>query len=72
MKYSSISENIKFPSVQQNTYQRHLGALTALFCLQESIFNNIEQTSKVYVATLDTKNAFDTAWLQRVFYNYLN
>ena len=67
-----ISENIKFPSVKQNAYQRHLGALTASFCLQESIFNNIEQTSKVYVATLDTKNAFDTAWLQRVFYNYLN
>ena len=42
-----ISENIKFPSVQQNAYQRHLVALTASFCLQEAIFNNIEQTSKV-------------------------
>ena len=35
-----ISENIKFPSVQHNAYQRHLAALTASFCLQESIFNN--------------------------------
>ena len=50
-----ISENIKFPSVQQNA-------------LQESIFNNIEQTSKVYVAILDTKKTFGTVWLQGVFY----
>ncbi|MES9881905.1 MAG: reverse transcriptase family protein, partial [Sedimenticola sp.] len=64
-----ISEKeINFPHGQQNAYQKHTGAITASFILQESIHHNNELGSKVYVATLDTKQAFDTVWLPGVFH----
>ncbi len=60
--------NISFPNKQQNAYQKHTGAVTASFNLQETIYHNIELGSKVHVATLDTKQAFDTVWLSGVFH----
>ena len=60
--------NVKFPNRQQNAYQKNTGAITASFNLQESIHHNIELHNKVYVAMLDTKMAFDTVWLNAVFY----
>ena len=50
-------------SIGNNCQQSlHVSHLTASFCFQESIFNNIEQNSKMHVTTLDTKKAFETVW----------
>ena len=66
---SWVSQNdIAFPNRQQNAYQKHTSAITASFNLQETIFHNTEQKSKVYVAMLDTRQAFDTVWLPGVFH----
>ncbi|MES9883122.1 MAG: reverse transcriptase family protein [Sedimenticola sp.] len=60
--------NIQIPNHQQNAYQKNTGAITASFNLQETIHYNSELHSKVYVAMLDTRQAFDSVWLDAVFY----
>lgn len=58
----------KFPNRHQQGFQKHLGCLTTSFCLLETIYNNIELNSKVYVAFLDSRKAFDTVWRKALMY----
>jgi len=51
-----------FPNRQQQGFQKYLGCLTASFNLHETIFHNLELCSKVFVAFLDSRKAFDTVW----------
>lgn len=60
LKYVLVDK--EFPSPQQQGFQKNLGCLTASFNLQETTFHNLELYSKVYVAFLDSRKAFDTVW----------
>ena len=62
------SNSKRFPNPQQNAYQQNLGSITASFNLQETIAYNLELGSKVFICTLDTKQAFDSLWLAGIFY----
>lgn len=55
----TASKQLKFPSAQQNAYQKHLGPVTASFNLQEAVLSYTESNSSVYAAFLDTAGAFD-------------
>ena len=61
-----IEEN--FPSPQQQGFQKTLGCLTASFNLHETIYHNLEMCSRIYVAFLDSSNAFDTVWRKGLMY----
>ncbi|XP_033745741.1 uncharacterized protein LOC117331249 [Pecten maximus] len=66
---SWLAENCStFPNEQQQGFQRFIGCQTASFLLQETLYANIEQHSKMYAAFLDIKNAFDTVWHSGLLY----
>ena len=52
----------QFPCSQQQGFQKGLSCITTSFNLQESIFYQVEQKSKAYVAYLDIKGAYDYVW----------
>ena len=49
------------------SYQKHLGALTVSFNLQETISHNTELNSDTYAASLDSSKAFDHVWHDGLF-----
>ena len=53
------SKGTQFPCLQQQGFQKGLSCITTSFNLQETIFYQLEQNSKVYVAYLDIKGAYD-------------
>ena len=57
----------KFPCSQQQGFQKVLSFITTSFNLQESVFYQIEQRSKAYVAYLDIKGAYDFVWHSGLF-----
>ncbi|VDI24480.1 Hypothetical predicted protein [Mytilus galloprovincialis] len=61
-----------FPNPLQHGFQKGLGCLTASFCLLETIYHNIEQNSKVFVAFLDSRKAFDTVWRKALMFKLFN
>lgn len=63
-----VLNRTSFPSTQQQGFQKSLSCLTASFNLHESIFHNLEMCSKVYVAFLDSRKAFDTVWRIALMY----
>ncbi len=54
-----VDDGIIFPNIQQNGYQKGLGALTVSFNLQETIWNNRELGNDTFVAFMDAASAFD-------------
>ena len=60
-------ENSSFPNIQQQGFQKQLSCITAAFNLQEPIFHCVEKNSRVYVAFLDFKAAFDSVWHEGLF-----
>ena len=57
-----------FPNSFQQGFQKGLSCLTASFSLLETIYHYIELKSKVFVAFLDSRKAFDTAWRKALLY----
>ena len=57
----------QFPCPQQQGFQKGLSCITASFNLHESIYSQIEQNSKTYVAYLDIKGAYDYVWHNGLF-----
>ena len=53
------STGTQFPCLQQQGFQKGLSCITTSFNLQETIYYQLEQNSKVYVAYLDIKGAYD-------------
>jgi len=56
-----------FPCAQQQGFRKQLSCMTATFNLQETIYQQIEGNSNVYVGTLDQKAAFDVVWHHGLF-----
>ena len=52
----------------QGAGQKHNSSLHTSFLLQEAINYNVERGETVYVAFLDIKKAFDTAWINGLMY----
>ena len=57
-----------FPCLQQQGFQKGVSCITAAFNVQETIYHQIEQNSKVYMAYLDVKGAYDAVWHEGLFY----
>ena len=62
------SENIKFPNSQQQGFQKNKGCINASFNIHATIYHNLEQGSKVYVAFADIQKAFDTVLHEGLIY----
>ena len=67
LQHWTLLEGKHFPNPQQNAYQKHLGALTVSFNLQETISHNTELNSDTYAASLDSSKAFDHVWHDGLF-----
>ena len=53
---------------QQGANRKHISSLHTALTVKETIAHNREQGKSVYVVMLDTKKAFDTVWLNGLFY----
>ena len=51
-----------FPCLQQQGFQKGVSCITAAFNVQETVYHQIEQISKVFMAFLDIKGAYDSVW----------
>ena len=60
-----------FPKSFQQEFQKGLSCLTVSFSLLETIYHNIELKSKVFVAFLDSRKAFDPVWRKVQMYKML-
>ena len=54
------SNQIQFPTKQQQGFQKQLSSNTVSFNLHEAIYNTLELNKVAYVALLDLKKAFDS------------
>ena len=54
------SNQIQFPSKQQQGFQKQLSSITVSFNLHEAIYNTLELNKVAYIALLDLKKAFDS------------
>ena len=60
----SLFRRVHFPCSQQQGFQK---GLTTAFCLQETIYDIADLHSKIFVAFLDFKAAFDSVWHNALF-----
>jgi len=56
-----------FPCAQIQGFRKQLSCMTASFNLQETIYQQIEGNSNVYVGMLDQTAAFDVVWHDVLF-----
>ena len=52
----------------QSACEKGLSSVNASLLLQETVSHNTENRSKVYVTFFDAKKAFDTVWIDGLFY----
>ena len=60
------------PNSLKFAYQKSKNSLLASFVLQEAIFDSVENSSKVYACFLDSAKAFDTVWIDGLFFKLYN
>lgn len=65
-------QELNIPNKFQFAYQKDKSCTTASFVLQEAISHYAERNSKVYCCFLDTSKAFDTVWIDALFYKLFN
>ena len=63
----TLLEGKHIPNPQQKAYQKHLGALTVSFNLQETISHNTGLNSDTNVTSLDSSKAFNHVWHNGLF-----
>ena len=67
-----VVDTYAFPYIQQQGFKENLGCFTASFNLQETVYHNLEQGSKVYVSFLDSSKAFNTDWRHGLLFKIYN
>ena len=60
------------PDRLQFAYEDNKSCTQASFVLQEALYHAVERDSKVYGCFLDTSNAFDTVWIDGLFFKLFN
>ncbi len=65
-------EMLGIPNAFQFAYKNDKSSLVASFVLQEMINHNVERGSKVYCCFLYSTKAFDTVWLDGLFFKFYN
>ena len=68
----SYFENLGFPNELQFAYQKSKSSVIASFILQEAILDSVENGSNAYSCLLDSVKAFDTVWIDGLFYKLYN
>ena len=63
---------LDIPNEFQFAYQENKISVLSSFVLQEIINYNVERKSKVYCCFLDSAKAFDTVWLDGLFFKLFN
>ena len=53
-------------------FKKSVGCLEASFVISESVNHKLERSNKVISFFLDVKKAFDTVWLDGLFFTFLN
>lgn len=59
---------LSIPHPLQFAYQKGTGCIQASYVLQEAATHYIERGSKVYTCLLDSAKAFDSVWIDGLFY----
>ena len=55
----------------QFRFKKSVGCLEASFVISESVNHKLERSNKVFSCFLDVKKAFDTVWLDGLFFTLL-
>ena len=58
-------------SPPQFRFKKSVGCLEASFVISESVNRKLERSNKVFSCFLDVKKAFDTVWLDGLFFTLL-
>lgn len=72
IRWMPFFEEKNFPNCLQFAYQKEKSCIDASMSLQEAILHNTEHGSKVYCCFLDSAKAFDTVWMDGLFYKMYN
>lgn len=67
-----LFESCGVPSALQFAYQEGKSCVLSSFTLQEMVHHNVEKGSKVHCCFLDSSKAFDTVWLDGLFFKLFN
>ena len=65
-------EKSGFPNELQFAYQKSKSSIFANFVLQEATLDAIENGCKIYSCFLDSAKAFDTVWVDGLFFKLFN
>ena len=65
-------QELGIPHPLQFAYQTGRSCTQASFVLREAVYYYLERGSKVYACFLDSSKAFDTVWLDGLFYKLYN
>ena len=63
---------LNIPNSFQYAYQKDKSSVLSSFVLQELVHYNVERSSKVYCCFLDSSKAFDSVWLDGLFFKLFN
>ena len=64
--------DLGIPHPLQFAYQKGQGCIQASFFLRETIYHYLKRGSKVYACLLDSSKAFDTVWMDSLYYKLYN
>jgi hypothetical protein len=71
-RWLPVFETWGVPNPLQFAYQKNNSCINASFVLQEAVAHNVERGSKVYCCFLDSAKAFDTVWIDGLFFKLYN
>ena len=71
-RWLPVFETWGVPNPLQFAYQKNNSCINASFVLQEAVAHNVERGSKVYCCFLHSAKAFDTVWIDGLFFKLYN
>ena len=71
-RLEDLARSKSYFSPLQFGFKKCIGCLEASFVISESVNHKLERSNKVFSCFLDVKKAFDTVWLDGLFFTLLN
>ncbi len=71
-RWTPTFQLLAIPNDYQFAYQENKSCVQSSFVLQEIIHANVERGSKVFCCFLDSTKAFDSVWLDGLFFKLFN